>query len=142
MDKILVSSCLLGVPCRYDGNSKPNEKVMEFLKGKDTLGICPEVMGGLKVPRDPAEFVNGKIITNNGKDVTKEYQKGASIALEIARSENVDLCILKANSPSCGCGKIYDGTFSGTLKDGNGCTADLLTKHGFKVVSENEIDSI
>ncbi len=137
--KVLVSSCLLGKPCRYDGKGKPCEAVISFLNGKEVFEVCPEEMGGLPTPRPPAEYIGDKIVSNVGVDVTLEYHKGAKIALEIANRENVDLCILKSRSPSCGKGEIYDGTFSGKLVAGNGCTCDLLLKNDFKVISEEEL---
>ncbi len=102
--------------------------------------VCPEVMGGLSTPRNPAEIIGDKVISSVGDDVSAEYFSGANIALEIAKAENVDLCILKSRSPSCGKGEIYDGTFSGTLQAGNGCTASLLMQNGFEVISENDIE--
>ena len=137
--KILVSKCLTGCPCRYDGKSCPSEKVNEFLKGHTVFAVCPEQDGGLSTPRSPAERIGDKIIAKSGVDVTNEYLLGAQKALELAIKEKVDLCLLKAKSPSCGTGMIYDGTFSGNLIEGNGVTSELLTKHGFKVITENDI---
>lgn len=137
--KVLVSACLLGIPCRYDGNAKPCENVIKFIQGKEVFKVCPEVMGGLSTPRNPAEIIGKKVISSVGVDVSAEYFRGAEIALDIAKCEKVDLCILKSRSPSCGKGEIYDGTFSGVLKKGDGCTAKLLTDNGFEVVSENDI---
>lgn len=136
---ILVSNCLLGIECRYKGDSQKNDKVLEFLKGHTVIGVCPEVMGGLPIPRDPAEIVGDKLLTPKGKDVTKEYATGANLTLQIAKANKVDLCILKAKSPSCGTGKIYDGTFQGQLIDGNGVTSKLLQENGFKVITENDL---
>lgn len=137
--KVLVSNCLLGINCRYKGDNCKNEKVLEFLKDKEVIGICPEVEGGLPTPRDPSEIVNDKVISKAGKDVTNEYKKGASIALKLAQENNVDLVLFKAKSPSCGSGLIYDGTFSGNKIPGNGIAADLLIKNGFKVISEEDL---
>ncbi len=137
--KVLVSKCLLGIPCRYDGKGKTCENVLEFLKDKEMVVVCPEVMGGLSIPRNPAEIIGENIISNAGVDVTKEYMSGANQALEMALREKVDICLLKSRSPSCGCGQIYDGTFSGNLIDGNGCTAELLLNNGFVVISEEDL---
>ena len=137
--KVLVSNCLLGINCRYKGDNCKNEKVLEFLKDKEVIGICPEVEGGLPTPRDPSEIVNDKVISKAGKDVTYEYKKGASIALKLAQENNVDLVLFKAKSPSCGSGLIYDGTFTGNKIPGNGIAADLLIKHGFKVITEEDL---
>ncbi len=136
---ILVSNCILGLSCRYKGDSQKNDKVLEFLKGHTVIGVCPEVYGGLPIPRDPAEIVGDKLISSKGKDVTENYMKGAYFALEIAKKNNVDLCILKAKSPSCGSGKIYDGTFQGKLIEGDGVTAKLLKENGFKVITEEDL---
>lgn len=137
--KILVSACLLGTNCRYKGDSCKNEKVLALEKEYDIIPICPEVLGGLSTPRDPAERLNGKVVSSAGKDVTMEYQKGANIALETARLNNVEFCVLKAKSPSCGKGIIYDGTFTGGKVEGNGVAAELLIKNGFKVLTEDEL---
>lgn len=137
--KVLVSKCLLGVDCRYKGDNCKNEKLLDFLKDKEVIGVCPEVEGGLPTPRDPSERVANKVISNKGKDVTAEYEKGAEIALKLAQDNNVDLVIFKAKSPSCGCGLIYDGTFSGNKIPGNGVTTELLLKNGFKVITEEDI---
>ncbi|MCQ2399190.1 MAG: DUF523 domain-containing protein [Clostridia bacterium] len=137
--KILVSRCLLGIECRYDGKSTKNEKVLSFLKGHEVIGICPESDGGLPTPRTPSEIIGDKVVSKDGKDVTAEYTRGAVIALETAKRENVDLCILKKRSPSCGIGVVYDGTFSGKLVNGDGITAKLLKDNGFKVISEEDV---
>lgn len=137
--KILVSACLLGEPCRYDGKSKPNEAVI-LLKEKHTLiPVCPEELGGLKTPRIPAEIQDDKVIRADGYDVTKEYINGAKITLDIAKRECVEIAILKSKSPSCGNKQIYDGTFTRTLIDGKGITVRLLEKNGIKVINEQEL---
>ena len=137
--KVLVSKCLLGFNCRYKGDNCKNDKLLEFLKDKEVIGVCPEVEGGLPTPRDPSERVANKVISSKGKDVTAEYQKGAKFALKLAQDNNVDLVIFKAKSPSCGCGLIYDGTFSGNKIPGNGVTTELLLKNGFKVITEENL---
>ncbi len=138
---ILISACLMGRKCRYDGKDK-NEIDLSALKGHNLFPVCPEVDGGLSVPRPPAERVGPYIINNEGNDVTAEYTKGAEAALQTAFENNCNIAILKAKSPSCGKGKIYDGTFSRTLTDGNGVTAELLQKNGITVYTENEIHLI
>ena len=139
---ILVSSCLLGEPCRYDGKSSKDEATIEYLKNKEYIKVCPEVLGGLDTPRDPAEkqIINGeiRIVNCKGVDVTKAFLKGAEEVLKIAKENNCTKAILKAKSPSCGCGKIYDGSFSGKLIEGNGVTAELLMKEGIQVQSAAE----
>jgi len=137
----LVSACLLGKRCRYDGKDNLSEKLNDFLEKNnlETLEICPEVMGGLSVPRTPCEIVDGKVIDINGVDKTKEYAKGAEIALQLAKRYDCKIAILKSKSPSCGFGKIYDGTHTRTLVDGNGICADLLIQNGVKVISSDEL---
>ena len=142
MAKILVSACLLGVECRYKGDSMPCEAVLA-LKDKHTLiPVCPEQSGGLPTPRIPSERVGDKVMTRDGRDVTAEYNKGAETALYLAKELGADLAILKANSPSCGKGMIYDGTFTGGKREGNGVTSDLLIKNGIPVYTEEEIDQV
>lgn len=138
-EKILVSACLAGINCKYNGKNNENEKIIELIKEKDVILICPEQLGGLKTPRTPAEIKNNKVINKEGIDVTEEYQKGAQEVLKIAQKFNIKTAILKSKSPSCGKGKIYDGTFSNKLIEGNGITAELLKKHGIKVISSDDI---
>ena len=137
MENIIVSACLLGVSCRYDGNSKPNEKIIDLKEKYNLIPICPEIMGGLPTPRMPAEIKDGRVKTENGIDVTEEYTKGADEAIQLAKLFGCKKAILKENSPSCGCGKIYNGEFTRTLKDGNGITAELFMKNGIDVFGEN-----
>ena len=137
--KILVSRCLLGENCRYKGDTCRNEKVLALKGEHELIGVCPEVMGGLSTPRAPSERVGDKVLSSEGKDVTENYRAGAEAALEIAKREKVDYCIFKAKSPSCGCGRIYDGTFSGKLVEGNGVTSELLLKNGFCVKTEETL---
>lgn len=138
-EKILVSACLAGVNCQYNGENNENEKIIELIKNKDVILVCPEQMGGLKTPRTPAERKDDKVITKENIDVTKEYQKGAEETLKLAQKFNIKTAILKSKSPSCGKNKIYDGTFSHTLVDRNGVTAELLKKNGINVISSDEI---
>ena len=137
---ILVSACLLGVNCQYNGESDLTKEFLEFLKDKGGfIAVCPEVLGGLAIPRDGAEIVNGKVKNVKGKDVTKEFLEGAEKVLKIAKENKVDLAILKAKSPSCGVGLIYDGTFSRKIIEGDGVTAALLRKNGIKVMTEKDL---
>jgi uncharacterized protein YbbK (DUF523 family) len=135
----LCSACLLGINCRYDGKSKPNEKVIELSKSEELIPVCPEQLGGLSTPRVSSEIKNGKVITEDGRDVSDEFKKGAEETLKLARKHNIREAILKQRSPSCGCGQIYDGTFSKKVIEGWGITADLLRKNGLKVVSEEDL---
>ena len=136
-EKILVSACLAGVDCKYNGGNNENAKIIELIKNNDIILVCPEQLGGLSTPRDPAENINDKVIADKGKDVTKEFDKGAEEVLKLAKKFNIKKAILKSRSPSCGKGKIYDGTFSGKKIDGNGKTAELLIKNGIEVISSD-----
>ena len=113
--RIAVSDCLLGENCKYNGGNNYSEKLVDYIKGNDVLSVCPEVMGGLPVPRESAEIVNGVVSHKDGTSVDKEFRKGAKKALEIVKEENVDLVILQSRSPSCGVNSIYDGSFPGKL---------------------------
>lgn len=137
--KILVSACLLGVPCRYDGASKPNAAVIALAKQHQLIPVCPEVEGGLSTPRSPAELQGERVQTKEGKDVTAAYQKGAKKALLVAMQNRCTHAILKEKSPSCGKGLVYDGTFSQQLTKGDGLTAACLMQHGITVYGESEI---
>lgn len=134
---ILVSACLLGLPCRYDGRSVPCEVLAEKAKGHTLIPFCPEIYGGLPTPRDPAERVGDRVLTRSGADVTEAYRRGAQQAVFTARLLNCAHALLKEKSPSCGCGLIYDGTFSRTLAQGNGLTAQLLMENGVTVAGES-----
>jgi len=142
--KLLVSRCLLGEPCRYDGRSKPVQQVKELeQRGYHLVPVCPEVMGGLPTPRPPAELQpDGRVVNRDGRDVTKEYRDGAQAALELACREGCRWAVLKENSPSCGCRGVYDGTFSKTLVPGQGVTARLLIEHGVRVLGESELEQL
>lgn len=143
----IISACLAGINCRYNGGNNESERVREIIDEKECVLVCPEEMGMLPTPRPPAEIINGKVIDKNGKDVTDNFIQGAEKALEIAEKKSVELgqkielAILKANSPSCGCGKVYDGTFSGILTDGDGIFAALLKKKGIPVITEKEFSN-
>lgn len=140
--KILVSACLLGVKCRYDGRDNFSHK-LSALKEKHTLiPVCPEIMGGLPTPRAPSEVQDGRVISNAGDDVTENFRRGAMEALRLAEFFGCGCAVLKERSPSCGLGSIYDGTFSKTLVPGSGVTAALLTENGITVYGESEIDKL
>lgn len=137
--KKLCSACLLGIKCRYDGESKLNQKVIKLSKKESLLPVCPEVLGGLPIPREQSAIKNGRVITKSGKDITSYFEKGASEVLKMAQSFDIKEAILKQRSPSCGCGQIYDGTFSGKTIKGDGVTTALLKKNGIKVISEEDL---
>jgi len=135
----LCSACLLGVKCRYDGQSKPDKKVIELSKKERLLPVCPEILAGLSTPREQTEIKKGKVLTKTGKDVTQYFEKGAQEVLKIAESFGIKEVIFKQRSPSCGCGQIYDGTFSGKTIKGDGITTALLKRNGLKVISEEDL---
>jgi len=135
----IVSACLVGIKCRWDGDSRPCPKVIDLMKRGKAIPICPEQLGGLTTPRLPAEQKGNKVFRKNKKDVTMEFERGAEIGLKLAQMVNCKQAILKSKSPSCGSGEIPDGTFSGKLIKGDGVFAALLKKHKIKVLTEKEI---
>ena len=136
---IIVSSCLAGVHCRFDGAAKPCEKVVRLVAEGKALPVCPEQLGGLPTPRLPAEIKGSAVWRRDGVNLTQEFQMGAEQALELAQLVGADSAILKARSPSCGCGKIYDGSFRGVLVDGDGVFASLCKRNGIEVKTEEDI---
>jgi uncharacterized protein YbbK (DUF523 family) len=132
---IIVSACLAGYRCRYDGKTVPNEAVVALVKRGEAIPVCPEMLGGLPCPRIPSERTadGTQVLARDGRDVTEAFQRGADETLRLARLYGCSHAILKARSPSCGYGEIYDGSFSGTLRTGNGVTADLLLENGITV---------
>ena len=139
--KILVSACLLGVRCRYDGKSKPHPAVERLLEQHTLIPVCGEILGGLPTPRVSAERQGERVVTADGRDVTAAYRRGAEEVLRLAERYGCKAAILKERSPSCGSGRIYDGTFTGTLTDGWGVTAELLRDHGICVIGESEVET-
>ncbi len=139
MEKILVSACLLGLGCRYSGERKADERVIRLLDREDMvlIPVCPEQLGGLSTPREPAERREGGVWNRRGEDVTGQFLLGAGEVLKLARLYGCSQAILKERSPSCGSGKIYDGSFTGTVTDGDGVTAELLKEHGIRVTGES-----
>ena len=140
--KILISACLLGTPCRYDGKSKRHPRIDALAEKHELIPVCPEVLGGLPTPRTPSERVDERVLMRGGRDVTENYREGARLALETALRGGCTLAVLKARSPSCGSGEVYDGTFSGVLSSGDGVTAELLKKNGITVLTEEDIPSL
>ena len=141
MEYIITSACLLGLGCRYDGAEKTDQKVVELLDREDVvlIPLCPEQLGGMTTPREPSERNSNKVYNKKGEDVTKNFEEGARQVLKIAKLYGCTQAILKERSPSCGCGKIYDGSFTKTLIHGDGVTAELLKKNGIKVVGESRL---
>ena len=138
---IVVSACLAGKNCRYNGKASTSEKIVKLVKEGKAIKVCPEILGGLKTPRPPTEIQNKMIITKEGIDLTKQFVLGAKTALKIAKENGCTQAILKSKSPSCGSIKIYDGTFSGKLIAGEGIFCTLLKKNQIKIISEKEFES-
>ena len=137
--KIMVSACLLGERCKYNGGSNENPELIRMLSGHTVIPVCPEVLGGLPVPRIPAEIVNGVVMNREGVSVDTEFRNGAERALEIAEEEQPDLIILQPRSPSCGVKEIYDGSFSGKRIPGRGVFAEMAVRRGFRVQDAEDI---
>lgn len=140
--KVIVSACLAGDNCKYNGGNNLNQKMIDFLKSHEIIKVCPEILGGLPTPRPSAEIVDGQVINIDGKNITKEFALGAQKSFEIVEKENPDLIILQSRSPSCGIKQIYDGTFSGRKIPGHGLFAELCIKAGYKVLDIEDIDSL
>lgn len=143
----LVSACLAGVNCRYNGKNSEDKRISDLVKRGKAISICPELLSGLSIPRACCELIldnngNEKIVTEDGRDFTEQFQEAAEKTLEIAKIIGIEKAILQSRSPSCGYGLIYDGKFSGELKEGNGLTAKLLAQNGIKVYTENDMDKL
>ena len=136
--RILISACLLGVCCRYDGASKPHPGAVALAERHELIPVCPEQLGGLPTPRLPAER-QGNAVRTRESDVTEQYRRGAEETLKLCKLFGCEAAVLKERSPSCGCGEIYDGTFTGTLRTGNGVTTELLLENGIPVFGESRI---
>lgn len=139
---ILVSACLLGTPCRYDGQSRPHEGVLALMGRHTLIPVCGEIMGGLPTPRASAERRGDAVVTREGTDVTAQFRRGAEEVLRLCRLYGATAAILKERSPSCGSGLIYDGTFTGALTSGWGVTAELLRRSGVTVYGESEAEKL
>ena len=150
--RYLVSACLAGEPCAYDGRPRPCPVVERLVREGRAVTVCPECLGGLPVPRLPAEIENGsgldvlagraRVVNRRGRDVTEAFLRGAQAALAIAREQGLRTAILRSRSPSCGCGRIYDGTFTGRLRPGDGVTAALLREAGLRVCNECAVEGM
>lgn len=138
--KLLISACLLGLPCRYDGASKPQPWARALAERYELVPVCPEQLGGLPTPRDPSERRGERVTMKSGADVSAQYERGAAGALALCQLLECEAAVLKERSPSCGCGQIYDGSFSGTLIPGDGVTAALLKAHGIPVYGESAVE--
>ena len=144
MSALLISACLVGCNCKYNGgNNALDGDILSALRAKyELIPVCPEEDGGLPTPRDPSERVGDRVISSAGRDVTAEYEKGAQIALRLARENGCTAALLKEKSPSCGSGEIYDGTFSHRLINGDGVTAELLKANGIEVCGESKVNEL
>lgn len=142
MKPLIVSACLLGTACRYDGASKPADRIITLKDKYNLIPVCPEILGGLPTPRTPCEVKNGCVFSRDGFDRTAQYLKGANEVLRLARFFGCEAALLKERSPACGSGKIYDGSFSGALTDGDGICAALLKKHGITVYGESRMNEL
>ncbi len=147
--KTVISACLMGVKCRYNGLDSKNERLKSELGADEWIPVCPEQLGGLPTPRPPAEIVGGngddvlkgkaRVIDVNGEDKTEVFLHGARRALQIAQAHGATHAILKSKSPSCGCGQTYDGSFAGNLTEGDGVTAALFRRHGIQIITEKDV---
>jgi len=140
--KILVSACLLGINCKYNGGNNFSQKVYDLSLTHKLVPVCPECLGMLPTPREPSEIVDGKVMTKTGQNVDNQFRKGALDALQIALDEKVNCAVLQSRSPSCGVINVYDGTFTGVLKPGSGIFASLLMENGIRTIDVTEIDSL
>ena len=141
-EKLLISACLLGLNCKYNGGSNDTPLAHQLAEVYDLVPVCPECLGGLKIPHEPSERVGDKVLSRSGADVTDAFRLGAERTRDIARTHGVRRAVLKERSPSCGCGAIYDGTFSGAVTAGNGVAAELLLADGIVVFGESQIGEI
>ena len=138
--KILVSACLLGRNCKYNGGNNYDKRVAAFLEGKEVIEVCPEVLAGLGVPRTPIEIVNGVLLDRDGNNVDTPLRDAMGKILEQINGEDIDCAILKSRSPTCGVKQVYDGTFSGKLIDGSGSLAQALKEAGYKVIDAEDLE--
>ena len=140
--KIIVSACLLGENCKYNGGNNKCDDIIALAEKFEIIPVCPECFGGLPIPRVPSEIRDGRVYSKTGEDLTEAFLSGAEQTLYIAKEANAPFAVLKENSPSCGFGKIYDGTFSGNKIDGNGITAQLLYDNEIQVFGESQVKKL
>lgn len=141
-EKLLISACLLGENCKYSGGNNYEPLTEALGKRFELVPVCPERLGGLTSPRDPAERAGERVLSRAGEDWTAAFRLGAERTLEIARREGISQAVLKERSPSCGCGAVYDGTFTGTVVPGDGVAAELLKRHGVHIRGESQIGEL
>ena len=136
---ILVSACLLGDNCKYNGGNNRNERVLRYVEGNEVIRVCPEMLGGLSCPRKPVEWVGDRVLTKDGDDCTEAFRLGVQKALALIADKNIDLAILQSRSPTCGVKQIYDGTFSGTRIPGQGALARALREQGILLMDAEDV---
>ena len=141
-EKLLISACLLGENCKYSGGSNYCPAVEQLRNRYELIPVCPERDGGLPTPRVPSERLGERVVNKEGEDVTAQFRRGAEIALETALQQGCRIALFKERSPSCGCGAIYDGSFTGTVIDGDGVTAGLLKQHHILILGESRIGDL
>lgn len=141
-EKLLISACLLGRNCKYNGGNNYTPLAEELNTRYDLVPVCPECLGGLPIPHEPSERVGDKVLSKSGADMTEAFRQGAEKALAIAVEAGIRRAVLKERSPSCGCGGIYDGTFTGTVVPGNGLAAERLLAHGVEIYGESRIGEL
>ncbi|MBE6970327.1 MAG: DUF523 domain-containing protein [Ruminococcaceae bacterium] len=142
MEKLLISACLMGQNCKYNGGNNYTPMVEELKKRYELIPVCPECFGGLPIPHPPSERVGERVVAKTGEDVTAAFVLGAEKTLEIAKAQGITKAVLKERSPSCGCGAIYDGTFTGTVVPGSGVAAELLAAAGVAIYGESKIEEL
>ena len=139
MGKVVVSACLLGENCKYNGGNNLSKTVAQFVRGKEVIPVCPEVLAGLGIPRIPIEICGDRVLSRDGIDVTEQLDRAVAEILERLRNEDVDCVILKSRSPTCGVRQVYDGSFTGTLVDGAGVLAKALMEKDYRVLDAEEL---
>lgn len=137
--KILVSACLLGENCKYNGGNNYNQNVVDFVNGREVVAVCPEMLAGLGVPRVPIEICEDGVKNRNGKNLDFEIKKGVELAMKKIDGEDIECAVLQSRSPTCGVNQVYDGNFSGKLISGSGVFAAALKKAGIKVIDAEDI---
>ena len=137
---VIVSACLLGCNCKYNGGNNYNPRIAAFVEGKEVIAVCPEQLGGLPTPRPPAEIVEGVVTNRLGESVDAQFRLGACRALELARGREIELAVLQSRSPSCGSRQVYDGTFSGRLVPGQGVFAAALSARDIPIIGSEEFE--
>ena len=140
--RIVVSACLLGENCKYNGGNNRNERVLRYVEGHEVIPVCPEMLGGLPCPRKPVEWVGERVLTRDGDDCTEAFRLGVQLAVDIIGDRQIDLAILQSRSPTCGVKQIYDGTFSGTRIDGMGALARALRERGIPLMDAEDVPGV